>query len=138
MTITEDIRILENILKKGKMNDNTRYAIKEIVKALKKGDDELAYELSAFKSQITGVINEDDDHTFQEDMDYNKSIFGRDIYSLVDTIHHNLSYGGRLPSGMQAFTLNGVYEKQPSKIKHPIITMIEEEHKKTVNRKFKF
>jgi len=125
----QDIKQLENILKKGKMNSNTKTAIREIIKAIKKGDYELAFELSAVKSVLSGVMNTE--QTFTEDDEYNKSMFGKDIYSILDFLHHDLAFGGRIPSGMIIGTSTGhLYEKPPSTLKHPIVIMIEKEKKK--------
>lgn len=126
----QDIKQLEEILKKGKMNNNTRTAVKEIIKAIKKGDYDLAFELSAVKSVLSGAM--DNEHYFREDNDYNVDVFGHSIYFFLDILHHNVPSGGRMPSGMMAFTSSGYYhEGSPSQRKHPIITLIEKAKKKS-------
>ena len=113
------------------MKNNLKKAVEETVKALNKGDIELAYELTAVKSFVSGEINPT--HNFTEDADYNYSILGkRDVYSILDYIHHELAHmAGKMPSGMMAFTSSGeTYQKGKPKKKHPIIVMMEKERAK--------
>lgn len=131
MSINEIKKELKMLLKKAKMNNNLKKAIEETIKALNKNDIELAYELSAVKSFVSGEMNST--HNFTEDADYNYAIFGkRDVYSILDYIHHELAYmADKMPSGMMAFTSGGgMYEKGMSEKKHPIIKIMEKERAK--------
>lgn len=126
------IRKMNEILEKGRMSPKLRAAINSIITALRNNDIELAYELSAVKSYISGVIDpKDKEHHFQEDYEYNRKVFGEDIYVFLDGLHHDLAWEvDKLPSGTMIMTAERKIEKGRSKRKHPIVAMMEEEHRK--------
>ena len=119
---------LKTILKKAKINANLKKAIEETIKALNKNDLDLAYELSAVKSFVSGDLKAKG--YFREDDNYNTVHLGKSVYFILDDIHHELAFKigeFRIPSGMMILTSTGTYKKEKSKKKHPIITMMEKE-----------
>lgn len=121
---------LKTILKKAKINANLKKAIEETIKALNKDDLELAYELSAVKSFVSGDLKAK--CYFREDDDYNNVHLGESVYSILDGIHHELAFKtGGIPSGMMILTSRGIiHKKEKAKKKHPVITMMEKERAK--------
>jgi len=121
---------LKTILKKAKINANLKKAIEETIKALNKNDLDLAYELSAVKSFVSGDLKSKG-HYFREDDDYNNLHLGESVYSILDGIHHELAFKtGGIPSGMMILTHTGIRKKEKSKKIHPVITMMEKERAK--------
>ena len=124
------IKELNRVLKKGKMNDNLKKAIQDTITALNKNNLDLAYELTSVKSLIVGDLKYKK-HYFREDDDYNESVLGTSIYSILDGVHFSLAMKtGGMPSGMTMFTPFKAYQKGPAKIKHPILKLIESEKSK--------
>lgn len=116
---------INRILKKGKTSPMLRQALIAIVGALNQGNLKLAYQLSACKSFITGVLNPKDKvHAFQENNAYNEKTLGRDVYSILDGIHHYLAMDvNQIPSGMMIMSAGGSAEMH-IKGTHPIIKRI--------------
>lgn len=129
------ITSLNKILKKGTMSPRLQEAVKAILKALQEKDMELAYQLSVVKSFITGSLNPKDRvHAFQEDSKKNKDVLTVSIYSILDTIHHDIaSTIGRMPSGMMAVSRSGVAQ-MISEGTHPIIERIKYERAQNAKR----
>jgi hypothetical protein len=127
----KDIQI---ILNKGIISPRLRYAIEEILKALNANNWELAYQLTAVKSLITGVINPKDKvQAFQEDHEANEKILGNSVYSILDHIHHDIAFGlDEMPSGSKTLHANGKTSEFKAKGIHPIVRRIQYEHRMIV------
>jgi len=125
------IKELDKILSKAKMSPELQEAVEAIKEAMEKGDKELVADLSAVKSFIVSPIDiSDESNHFQEDEDYNRKVLGISLYEYLDFLHHKYaSMTGTLPSGSTVYTASGKQERGPSKRKHPIIKLIEEERK---------
>jgi hypothetical protein len=120
---------LARILKKGIMNPLLRVALTDSLDALKAGDLNLAYQLTACKSYISGVLNpKDNRHAFQEDSEANVKTLGEDIYSLVDNLHHDIAFAiNAMPSGMMVMSNKGVESMKSSGPHHVVVAMREEQ-----------
>lgn len=126
---TKAVGDLNRFLKKGRMSKDLRYAVQELILALRENDLELAYELSAVKSLITGEIGFMGS-AFGEDMDYNKKVFGKDLYCYLDFLHYDLALAvDRMPSGAMILTTEGAIKKGRPIVKHPVIRTMEKEHR---------
>lgn len=129
-TQTDKIQKLQRVLEVGKMTTSTRKAIQEIISALRRNDLELAYELTAVKSFLTGSMEAPARYHFKEDAKYNQKVLGDDIYRILDRMHHDLAYEvDRIPSGMMVVTARGYTGKGKPVRSHPIIRMMERERK---------
>lgn len=120
---------LNKILQKGVMNPTLREAVTATIEALSKENYALAYQITACKSHIIGVIDsENKKDTFQEDEAANEKIFESNLYSILDGIHHEIAHRiHKIPSGMVVFSANGSMEMQ-HKGTHPIVKRIIAEH----------
>lgn len=130
------IPTLENILDKGIISPTLRKAIEAITEALDKKNLNLAYQLSVCKSYISGVLNPKNKiNAFQEDSDTNKKLFKRDVYCILNGIHHDIAFAiNALPSGMMIVG-GGTVKEMESKGTHPIIKRIKFEHN-TIHKQF--
>ena len=122
---------LDKILSKAKMSSDLRRAVEAIKEAMEEGDKELVADLTAVKSFIISVIDPDNKNQhFQEDEEYNEKVLGYSLYNYFDSMHHKYAFmTGTLPSGMLVFGDGKIKERGPSKRKHPIIKLMEEERK---------
>jgi len=115
------IKELKKWLAKGRMSPMLRQAIEDTMGALKKGDLQLAYQLTACKSFIVGTMRDsaktrrfregrlqDGRHNFFRESDrLNTKALGNSLYSLLDGMHHNLAFAiEALPSGMVVLSRN--------------------------------
>jgi len=126
------IKELDKILTKAKMSPDLRKAVETIKEAMEKGDKELVADLSAVKSFIVSPIDISDKFNhFQEDEEYNKKVLGFSLYEYLDSLNYKYAImTDTLPSGMMAFESGGIVKQRgPSKRKHPIIKLMEEERK---------
>jgi hypothetical protein len=130
----DDVRMLTNVLKKGKMSPDLRKAVEAIITAFKNGNLDLATELTAVKSLISGISSKDPSYPFNEDSNYNQKVLGEDIYSILGKMHFDLSLrSGKMPSGFTVLESRGigntpeVIERERSNIEHPTITKINAE-----------
>jgi hypothetical protein len=125
------IRDLTKIATKGVISPRLFEAITEITVALKAQNWELAYQLTAVKSYICGVINpKDKKNAFQEDQDANKKMFKASVYVILDCMHHDIAFAmDELPSGTMVLSGNGQVQKMKSKGIHPIVRRIQYEHR---------
>jgi hypothetical protein len=121
---------LQNILNDGIISPKLRYAIEEIIKALNVLDWDLAYQLTAVKSFITGIINpKAKAYAFQEDHDANKKILGNSVYCILDGIHHDIAFAiDELPSGVMVLKGDGKISEHKARGVHPIVRRIKYEH----------
>ena len=139
-TIKEKIELkkdLNIILNKARINKNLRTAVLEARKAIDKDDIELAADLTAVKSYVTGEIDpKDKRNRFQEDDDYNQKVLGYSVYNNLDGLHHDLAWAsGTIPSGMMIGTSGGMlHGRGKSRKKHPVIKMMEKEEKEIWER----
>jgi len=133
---------LNKILSKAKMSPDLREAVEAIKDAMKKGDKELVADLTAVKSFIiSGIEPDNKTQHFQEDDEYNEKVLGYSLYDYFDSMHHKYAFmTGTLPSGMFIFGNGKIEERGPSKRKHPILKLmdeerneIEDENKRTIN-----
>ena len=129
----KELELLRKARDKAVMSPHLKTAVKETINAINKGKCDLAYELSAVKSYITGDINyEPKKNHFREDSDKNKKMLkGRDLYSLLDSIHHDIAFSqDKIPSGMMLFTSEGkMHHKGKPVVSHPIVKMMRAEQK---------
>jgi len=115
---SKDLKSLDAILKHGQISEDLRTAILELKDALEKKDYDLAYEISAVKSFVTGGIDEKDEKNhFQENSDYNEQNLGRNIYSYLDALHHKVAFNlmeknpDIIPSGAMVVSREGIRQK---------------------------
>lgn len=128
MSRGETVKQLNEILENAVVSEPLKNAVKEAIIALEGGDIELAYELTAVKSLITGAEADSEVYHFREDRQQNRSNLGRSVYALLDSIHHDLALElNKIPSGMMILSADGVREKAGSERQHPVITRIQEE-----------
>jgi len=123
---------LDKILSKARMSPDLRKAVEAIKEAMERGDDELVADLTSVKSFIVFEINPNNkNHHFQEDYEYNKKVLGFSLYEYLDSLNHKYAIiTDTLPSGTMVFESGGIVEQRgPSKRKHPIIKLMEEERK---------
>lgn len=132
------IKEINRILDKGTMSPMLQQALVAIAGALTKGDIDLAYQLSACKSFISGILNPKDKmHAFQEDDKTNEKTLGNGIYSILDGIHFQLAMeADRIPSGMLIMSAGDSIEMKRQGT-HPIIKRMTREHNAIVNRSHK-
>jgi len=124
----ETVKQLNKILEKAIISEPLKNAVKETIIALEGGNSELAYELTAVKSLVTGEKADPEVHHFRENTQQNKSTLGRSVYALLDSIHHDLAFKlSKIPSGMMILSADGMREKAESEKQHPVITRIQEE-----------
>lgn len=140
------IQTLNKILNVAIISDTLKEAIKETIKALENNDTDLAYQITACKSLISGTMKSPDtkapifnDGAFKEDGDYNIEHLNHSVYSLLDDIHHELAFSIRkLPSGMMGISNQGISSMKHTG-DHPIIQRIKfeiEEIQKSVRANF--
>lgn len=121
------IKKLQSILKKAVISPMLKTAIENTIEAIKSKDLNLACQLTAVKSFITGLISsKDKSHAFQEDQWKNEKILGDSVYSILDGLHHDLAFrNGSVPSGMMMFGVTKDGKKVCNEFKaqgmHPII-----------------
>lgn len=128
MSFESEVRQLEEVLEKARMNSNLRDTVKETLSALRRGDLHLAYELSSVKSLVVGSLDAPARYHFRENADYNRGVLGRDVYGILDTIHHNIAFRvGQIPSGMAVVTLQGYKTKGKPVRSHPLVRTMERE-----------
>jgi len=125
------IKELDKILSKARMSPDLRRAVEAIKEAMERGDNELVADLTAVKSFIiSGIESDNKNQHFQEDDEYNEKVLGYSLYDYFDAMHHKYAFmTGTLPSGMLVFGDGKIRERTPSKRKHPIIKLMEEERK---------
>jgi hypothetical protein len=134
MNTNEMISTLDQILEKGKMSDDLRKAIIELKEALLQSDLDLAYEVSAVKSYVAGMRAGPENH-FTEDTEHNRIALGRDIYCLLDTLHHDLAFSiNKMPSGMMIVSADGWRQKGQPERTSPTLALIVQEHEAIVDR----
>lgn len=125
---------VDKILSKAKMTPALKAAMLELRDAIRRGDDDAAYELSSVKSFITGSLETSGRNHFGEDNDYNRKILGGSVYSLIDNLHFKLAMkADKIPSGMMVLSSRGVgrspviTQKGISRKKSPTLTLIRKE-----------
>lgn len=120
------IKELDEILEKGKMNANLRFAVEEIKKALVEENFELAGNLAGVKSYVSGIMEV---HGFGEDNDYNKEALCDSIYRKLDGLAFELAMAlDTQPYGSIVYSSDGSKEEREiSKEVHPIFKMIKDE-----------
>jgi hypothetical protein len=125
------IRDLTKIATKGVISPRLFEAITEITVALKARNWELAYQLTAVKSYICGVVNpKDKKNAFQEDHDANEKMFKASVYMILDFMHHDIAFAmDELPSGAMVMSGNGRVQEMKSKGIHPIVRRMKYEHR---------
>lgn len=125
-----NIQSLKRMKKQARVSPDLKEAIDETIKALERGDVELAYELSAVKSLICGGMDVDPKvNHFREDNDYNEKKLGYSVYRELDGIHHDLASDvGRMPSGMTVITSRGIVERKKPTRRHRTLTLMRKEH----------
>jgi len=124
----ETVKQLNKILERAIISEPLKDAVKETIIALEGGNSELAYELTAVKSLVTGEKADPEVHHFRENTQQNRGTLGRSVYALLDTIHHDLAFElSKIPSGMMILSADGMREKAESEKQHPVITRIQEE-----------
>jgi len=136
-TKESNLKSLNKILEKGKINDGLRKAVEAIIEAVKKDDVLLACELSSVKSLVSGSMNPKFDHyPYKEDNDYNKKHVGNSVYSILDGIHFAYSMkADRMPSGIMVISTEGTeHAKHTDNSNHPIVKQINAEFKRTWSR----
>ena len=125
---------LMKILKKGIISPRLREAVEVMVQALKDKDLNLAYQLSACKSHITGVMDPNNKaYAFQEDHDSNKKALTASVYEILDFFHHYMAIDA-MPSGMVMLSSNGHMSEMKPKGTHTIVRRIQYEHRQCYKR----
>lgn len=135
------IGTLQRVLKHGKMSVMLKKAVSESIKALKAGDINLAYQITACKSYIVGYMRKmrGHDDEFRESVRLNNKILGGSIYSILDGVHFRLAMMvGDIPSGMSVFeaTRDGRVTIQEMRHKgtHPVVERIKFEEVESERR----
>jgi hypothetical protein len=139
-TYVEDLKNLDILLAEAQMSPELKNAVLELKDALKRKDYNMAYELSAVKSYVTGKIDPNDKRNkFQEGDDYNTKKFGRSMYSYLDNLHHKIAFKlmkkdpSIVPAGAMVFSAGGIRQKGlPPKSTSPTLKRIEYEHNQIV------
>lgn len=123
---TRLIAELTRLLDKGVIiTTYLKIAIKSTIKAIEENDLELAYQLTACKSLISGWNCDKKICFFREDTEANRKKLGVSVYSKLDDIHHDLAcIVGLLPSGMAMFSSDGTVHGMKSVGTHPIVKRI--------------
>jgi hypothetical protein len=123
------IPLLNKILEKGYISPTLRRAIEAIIKALNENDLNLAYQLSVCKSYVAGRIEpKNKTYAFQEDSKENEKLFKRNVYCILDSVHHDIALAiHALPSGMMIVG-RGEVQQMKSEGTHPIIKRIKFEN----------
>ena len=117
---------LKRILKVAHISPMLTLAITDTIQAIQEKNLDLAYQLTACKSHITGVLEpKNKQYAFQEDHDYNETQLKDSVYGLMDTIHHDIAWQiDKMPSGMVVASSNGkIREMKPIGI-HPVVKRI--------------
>lgn len=127
------IKDLKKILDKAIISPRLKVAVSETIKALEEKDWDLAYQITAVKSYICGVVNpKDKTHAFQEDHAANEKALTASVYMILDIMHHDIAFAlDEMPSGMMALSRSGVRSMSWTMAKgtHPIVRRIKWEHK---------
>lgn len=131
-----NVDVLPEILEKAVISEPLRFAVEEMVRALMNEDLNLAYQLSSVKSLICGAMKEGDEKShFRENHKHNEHLLGRSVYSLLDTLHFEISMSeGKIPSGMSIMSVdsNGVshVQSKPMSVEnHPTLERMRYERK---------
>ena len=128
-----DMEILNKILAKAKISPDLRDAVIELKNAIKSGNKNMAYELSAVKSFIGGDLRKPSTYHFREDSDYNEKVLGSSVYSLLDSVHFHIAMETqKLPAGMMVFSAGGIRQKGMPKGKSKTLELIRKEHERAV------
>jgi hypothetical protein len=127
------ISTLKKILNKAYISPMLNTAIEDTIQALEAKDLNLAYLLTACKSHIMGQLEpKNKQYAFQENQNYNKAQLKNSVYSLLDTIHHDIARKiYEVPSGMVAVgVFKGNIRAQKMKLSgnHPVVKRIKFEH----------
>jgi hypothetical protein len=128
------IKDLNKIIVKAKTSPKLREAACEAIKAIQTSNWNLAYQITAAKSYITGTLDpKDKTHAFQENHEANEKALGSSVYCIMDGIHHAIAFSiDELPSGMATGHLanpHGTIRNMKSKGTHPIVRRIKYEHR---------
>ena len=117
---------LIKVLKSGTMSPMLTRAVLETVKAIKEGDIDLAYQITACKSHICGDLDQNHrTYAFREDRAANEKKLGNSIYGILDGTHFHLAMKlHKIPSGMMVFGGGHVVEEMKHNGKHPIVKRI--------------
>jgi len=132
-----DLKILDRILEKGKINKTLYQAVKEIIEAIKQKNIGLISELSSVKSLISGEMkSSDSEYPFKEDNDYNEKHLGESVYSSLGTIHFEYSIkADKIPSGIMLITSNGIEQSDhKSNSDNKMVKKINDEFDRTWKR----
>jgi hypothetical protein len=114
------------LLDKGVIiTDALKEAIESTITAIKDGDLNLAYQISACKSLISDLECERELYAFRENTDANKKKLGYSVYNKLDEVHHDLAwYVGSMPSGMIMVSADRTAHSMESVGTHPIVQRI--------------
>lgn len=135
------IPTLKKILNKARISPMLNLAITDALQALQDKDLNLAYQLTACKSHITGSLEpQNKQYAFQEERDFNEAQLGNSVYGLLDNIHADIAWQlQKMPSGMISVGLspNGavrntfvvIREMKPAGT-HPVVKRIALERKR--------
>lgn len=124
---------LNRVLKKAVMSPMLKQAVEETIKALKAGDYNLACQISACKSLITGNMDCKPDgyytlseYAFREDAEANhKALNSEDVYGIMGSVHFECAMRtNNTPSGMMVISPQGTKEMRRDEINHPIVERI--------------
>lgn len=101
------LKTLKGIQDKARMSVTLQKAVSEVAKAVEANDLELAYQISACKSLICGMMQtgRNRQNLFREDDEANKQALGKSVYCLLSGIHFQLAMKiNKLSSGMMVFS----------------------------------
>jgi hypothetical protein len=137
------IKDLVKARNRGKINPWLDKALEAIIKALVEQDWDLACQLTAVKSHISGVLDPKSGYSFQENHRANEKILGTSLYCMLDGMHFSLSMVlDEMPSGMMVMgttrvplskrTRTFVKDFRSKNIDHPVIKQIQLEHQKSL------
>jgi hypothetical protein len=130
--MTSDANILGTlikVLKSGTMSPMLTRAVLEAIRALKAGDLDLAYQITACKSHICGNLGQNHrTYAFREDHAANEKKLGDSLYGILDGIHFQLAMMlHKIPSGMMVVSSSpqgGAVEEMRHVGEHPIVKRI--------------
>jgi len=123
------VETLRDVRKRAKISPDLKCAIDETIQALEAGNKELAADLTAVKSFITGsmVSNPMENH-FREDSDTNEKVLGNSVYGILGRIHRELALATQtLPSGMMILSAKGVEQRKLPERRTPTLKLIRQE-----------
>ncbi len=127
---------LDDILKRGRISKKLREAVSETARAVRTGDFDLAYQISACKSLVVGELKKEKgrDDAFREDGEANERVLGGSVYGLLDGVHFNLSMKvGKLGSGTTVFCggPQGIsIQQMEHEGNHPVVRRIKLENRR--------